>query len=55
MMMGTNKHFEVGYQPNSRSTYSHKLHAGDLGIDCRYCHSTVERSRSPRFRRRRRA
>lgn len=22
--------------------YSHKLHAGDLGIDCRYCHSTVE-------------
>jgi len=24
--------------------YSHKLHAGDLGLDCRYCHSTVERS-----------
>jgi hypothetical protein len=22
--------------------FSHKHHAGDLGIDCRYCHSTVE-------------
>lgn len=22
--------------------FSHKLHAGDLGIDCRYCHTTVE-------------
>jgi hypothetical protein len=41
---GTNKHFEVGYQPEQPVDYSHKLHAGDLGIDCRYCHSTVERS-----------
>lgn len=24
--------------------YSHKLHAGDLGMDCRYCHSNVESS-----------
>jgi hypothetical protein len=24
--------------------YSHKLHAGDLGLDCRYCHYTVERA-----------
>jgi hypothetical protein len=22
--------------------YSHKLHAGDLGMDCRYCHTSVE-------------
>ena len=22
--------------------FSHRHHAGDLGIDCRYCHSTVE-------------
>jgi hypothetical protein len=22
--------------------FSHKLHAGDLGIDCRYCHTSVE-------------
>lgn len=24
--------------------FSHKHHAGELGIDCRYCHDTVERS-----------
>jgi hypothetical protein len=24
--------------------FSHKHHAGDDGIDCRYCHSTVETS-----------
>ena len=24
--------------------FSHKHHAGELGIDCRYCHSFVERS-----------
>ena len=24
--------------------YSHALHAGELGIDCRYCHTTVERA-----------
>lgn len=41
---GTNKHFEVGYQPKQPVEYSHKLHAGDLGIDCRYCHQNVERS-----------
>src|SRR2546425_1159240 len=24
--------------------FSHKHHAGDDGIDCRYCHTTVEQS-----------
>src|ERR1700757_2087129 len=24
--------------------FSHEHHAGDLGIDCRYCHTTVEKS-----------
>jgi len=24
--------------------FSHKHHVGDIGIDCRYCHSSVERS-----------
>jgi len=33
---------DVGYQPVQPVPYSHKLHAGDLGIDCRYCHNTVE-------------
>ncbi len=33
---------EVGYSPIQPVPYSHKLHAGDLGMDCRYCHTTVE-------------
>ncbi len=36
---------DVGYQPDQPIPYSHKLHAGDLGIDCRYCHVNVESSR----------
>ncbi len=35
---------DTGYSPLQPVAYSHKLHAGNLGIDCRYCHSTVERS-----------
>lgn len=34
----------VGYQPEQPIDYSHRLHAGELGIDCRYCHANVERS-----------
>ncbi len=26
--------------------FSHKHHAGELGLDCRYCHTTVERTAS---------
>ena len=33
---------DVGYAPVQPVPYSHALHAGDLGIDCRYCHTTVE-------------
>lgn len=36
------KHTDVGYQPWQPIPYSHKLHAGSLGMDCRYCHRTVE-------------
>jgi len=35
---------DVGYQPVQPVPYSHALHAGDLGIDCRYCHTSVEDS-----------
>jgi menaquinone reductase, multiheme cytochrome c subunit len=35
---------DTGYAPIQPVAYSHKLHAGDLGMDCRYCHYTVERS-----------
>lgn len=41
---GNDRHLAVGYSPVQPVDYSHKLHAGDLGMDCRYCHSTVERS-----------
>ena len=33
---------DVGYQPVQPVAYSHAMHAGDLGIDCRYCHNPVE-------------
>jgi hypothetical protein len=32
----------VGYAPAQPVEMSHKLHASDLGIDCRYCHSSAE-------------
>jgi hypothetical protein len=35
-------HTDVGYQPYQPIAYSHKLHAGSLGMDCRYCHRLVE-------------
>jgi hypothetical protein len=35
---------DVGYAPVQPIAFSHATHAGKLGMDCRYCHSTVERS-----------
>ena len=32
---------KTGYSPVQPVPYSHKLHAGELGMDCRYCHYTV--------------
>jgi len=32
----------VGYAPEQPIPFSHQLHAGELGMDCRYCHNTVE-------------
>jgi len=43
---GSPKYTDVGYQPAQPIEYSHKVHAGDLAIDCRYCHTTVESSAS---------
>lgn len=40
----TPKYFRVGYQPNQPVPFSHATHNGQLGIDCRYCHSAVEKS-----------
>jgi hypothetical protein len=39
---GSPKYTDVGYRPVQPVRYSHKLHAGDLGLDCRYCHFNVE-------------
>ncbi len=35
---------DVGYMPQQPVPYSHALHAGQLGLDCRYCHNTVEQA-----------
>ena len=35
---------DVGYRPQQPVPYSHALHAGQLRIDCRYCHASVEQS-----------
>jgi mono/diheme cytochrome c family protein len=37
---------QKGYAPKQPIAYSHKLHAGDLKIDCKYCHIGVEESKS---------
>jgi len=34
-----------GYEPVQPIAYSHKLHAGDLQIQCIYCHSGADKSR----------
>ena len=31
----------VGYKPRQPVPFSHSLHAGQLKMDCRYCHNTV--------------
>jgi hypothetical protein len=41
---GSPKYTDVGYRPVQPVPYSHRLHAGELGIDCRYCHASVETS-----------
>lgn len=39
----TPKFFDVGYMPTQPGGgFSHQIHAGKLGMDCRYCHTKVE-------------
>ena len=33
---------DVGYAPEQPVQYSHRLHAGQLGMDCQYCHTSVQ-------------
>jgi formate-dependent nitrite reductase cytochrome c552 subunit len=40
----TPKYSRVGYEPIQPVPFSHAVHAGQLGVDCRYCHTTVDKS-----------
>jgi hypothetical protein len=35
----------IGYGPEQPVKFSHKLHAGDMAIDCEYCHVSVTKTR----------
>jgi hypothetical protein len=34
----------IGHQPTQPVPFSHKIHAGELKLDCRYCHNTVDKA-----------
>lgn len=34
------------YQPSQPIAFPHSIHAGDNGIDCKYCHNSVDKSRT---------
>jgi Cytochrome c7 and related cytochrome c len=36
----------TGFEPVQPIVYSHRLHAGELAIDCKYCHFGAEESRT---------
>ena len=36
------KFTDAGYRPIQPVPYSHRLHVGEMGLDCRYCHASVE-------------
>jgi len=40
----TPKYTRVGYAPVQPVPFDHSLHAGQLGLDCRYCHTHVDES-----------
>jgi len=40
----TPKYSDVGYEPIQPVAFDHSLHVGQLGMDCRYCHTYVDRS-----------
>src|SRR5690349_582881 len=42
LFAGTPKY--QGYAPDQPIPFSHKIHAGEVGVDCKFCHVNVERS-----------
>ncbi len=49
LSLGMVKWLDLGvyedYKPEQPIAYSHEIHAGDLGIDCKYCHNAVTKSK----------
>ncbi len=43
-LAGSAKTTAIGYQPKQPVPYSHAVHVGQLGMDCRYCHTTVDQA-----------
>ena len=41
-LVGSPKTTDVGYTPKQPVPFSHALHVGEMGMDCRYCHTSVE-------------
>ena len=39
---GSPEYTDVGYRPRQPVPYSHEFHVGELNLDCRYCHASVE-------------
>ena len=37
---------QESYAPDQPVKFSHKIHVGENGIDCKYCHTTVEHGKS---------
>ena len=47
-LLSTNKislAYNDGYQPDQPLPFSHKVHVVDHGMDCRFCHTSVEEGR----------
>ena len=42
-LLGSNSKY-VGYSPDQPIPFSHKIHAGELQVDCQFCHANVEKS-----------
>jgi hypothetical protein len=40
-----NAFYDTGYAPEQPIAFYHKVHAGDLHIDCKYCHFNAERGK----------
>lgn len=37
--------YNQGYEPDQPIPFSHKLHAGQYKVDCKYCHTGVDQAR----------